>query len=173
MLHVLQTATLVAFATLMVVGGVIDALSYRIPNWISLALLAAFGLAALTADAPFSLVAANVGAGAAAFAVGVLFFALRWIGGGDAKLFAAAALWLGWPAAAPYVLGLCLAGGALAFVLLLMRSAWVQPFAMTGPAWLARLAQTGAGVPYGVAVAAGALMALPASPLAKALGAAF
>ena len=45
-------------------------------------------------------------------------FALGWIGGGDAKLFAACMLWLGWPASAPFVIWTALAGGGLAVALL-------------------------------------------------------
>ena len=56
--------------------------------------------------------------GFGALAVGIGMFALRWIGGGDAKLFAAAALWLGAPAALSYVVMTGMAGGAaLALIL--------------------------------------------------------
>jgi len=61
-------------------------------------------------------------------------------------------------------------GGALAVCLLGLRSTYVRPFVPTGPAWFARLAQPGENVPYGVAIAFGALMAFPASPLAAHLG---
>jgi len=173
MIHALQTAILFIFPVLVIVGGARDAVSYRIPNWISLALLAAFPLAALAGGASLGLVGANLGAGAAALAVGMIFFALRWIGGGDAKLFAAAALWLGWPPSVTYLIAVCLAGGALAMLLLALRSAWVRPYVMSGPAWFVRLAEPGEGVPYGVAVAVGALAAFPAAPIARGLGAPF
>jgi prepilin peptidase CpaA len=171
MIHVLQSAVLFAFPVLVIAGAVTDAASYRIPNWISLALAAAFPVAALAAGAPLALMGANLGAGVAALAVGMIFFSRGWIGGGDAKLFAAAALWLGWPAAPVYLVATCLAGGALALFLLMLRSVWVRPLVMGGPAWVARLAEPGEGVPYGVAVAVGALAAFPAAPLARGLGA--
>ena len=42
-----------------------------------------------------------------------------------------------------------------------------------GPAWARRLLAKGEGVPYGVAIAAGALVAFPHSAVATALGARF
>jgi prepilin peptidase CpaA len=96
-------------------------------------------------------------------------FALGWIGGGDAKLFAAAALWLGWPAAATYAAWTGVAGGGLALALLALRSGYLRPYVVTGPAWFSRLAEPGENVPYGVAIAAGALAAFPASPWMAAL----
>ena len=76
---------------------------------------------------------------AAALVAGMVMFALGWIGGGDAKLFAAAALWLGWPACFSYAAFTALAGGGLALALMGLRSAWVRPFVPTGPAWFGRL----------------------------------
>jgi prepilin peptidase CpaA len=92
-------------------------------------------------------------------------FAFGWIGGGDAKLFAACALWLGWSASLSYLAITGLAGGALAVALLGMRSVWLRPIAARGPAWFNRLATPGAGVPYGVAIAFGALAAFPQSAI--------
>jgi prepilin peptidase CpaA len=168
MTHPALTAALLVFPALVIVGAVRDLVSYRIPNWISLALLAGFGLAAgagLAAGLPLQVLGLNLGVGAAALAAGMAMFAAGWIGGGDAKLFAAAALWLGWPAAAAFVLVTGLAGGALALLLLSLRSPVVRPMALVGPAWMARLAEPGESAPYGVAIAVGALAAFPASAL--------
>jgi len=92
-------------------------------------------------------------------------FAFGWIGGGDAKLMAAASLWLGLRGIAPFALYTALAGGALALLLVAMRSAWLRPFADAGPAWTRRLATPGESAPYGVAIAVGALAAFAANPL--------
>jgi prepilin peptidase CpaA len=92
-------------------------------------------------------------------------FAAGWIGGGDAKLFAAVAPWLGWPAIASFLMVTALAGGALALLLLNVRAAWLKPYLAGAPAWLARLATSDEAVPYGVAIAVGALVAFPHSPL--------
>jgi prepilin peptidase CpaA len=171
MTHLLLSAVLLAFPALVIVAGITDLTSYRIPNWISLALVGAFlpaaGLA-LLAGAPLSALGLHLAMGAAALFAGMAMFALNWIGGGDAKLFAAAALWLGWPAVVTYLAVTMLAGGALAMLLLALRSSPLRPFASGGPAWIGRLAEPGAAVPYGVAIAAGALAAFPVSTLARA-----
>ena len=108
--------------------------------------------------------------GAAALAAGMAMFAMRWVGGGDAKLFAAAALWLGWPAVTTLVFGAALAGGGLALILITLRSAALRPLVLLGPPWVNRLAEPGEGVPYGVAIAVGALAAYSASPLSAGMG---
>jgi prepilin peptidase CpaA len=166
MIHTLQTLPLLIFPVLVIAAALRDATSYTIPNWISLALVGGFPLAALALGLPWPAVAMCLGVGAAALVVGMGMFAVGWIGGGDAKLFAAAALWIGWPAAISYlaITGIC--GGALAVGLLGLRSAYLRPFVPAGPAWFARLAEPGENVPYGVAIAVGALAAFPASALA-------
>ena len=171
MIHTVQTAVLLVFPALVILGGVRDLASSRIPNWISLALAGGFAVAAaaaFAAGAPPVVLGLSLAVGAGAFVAGVAMFALGWIGGGDAKLFAAAALWIGWPGFATYLAFTGLAGGALAVLLLGLRSTAVRPFLVTGPGWITRLAEPGESVPYGAAIAAGALAAFPASVLVKA-----
>jgi prepilin peptidase CpaA len=165
MIHVLQTLLLVIFPVLVIVAALRDATSYTIPNWIPVALVAAFPLVALGLGLPLRVIGLQVALGAAALAVGMGMFAARWIGGGDAKLFAAAALWIGWPATVTFLGTTGLAGGALAVSLLGLRSGFVRPYMPSGPAWLARLVEPGQNVPYGVAIAIGALAAFPTSTL--------
>ncbi len=157
------------FPALVIVAAFKDATSFTIPNWISLALIAAFAPAALVSGQPLEAIGAHLGVGAAALVAGMVMFAFRWIGGGDAKLFAAAGLWLGWPAALPFVAVTAVAGGGLAVMLLALRSMWLRRYAANGPAWVARLATPEEAVPYGLAIAVGALTAFPQSPLAAAL----
>ena len=171
MIHTVQTAVLMVFPALVILGGVRDLVSYRIPNWISLALMAGFVLSAVAALAgglPVAALGLNLAVGLAALVIGFGMFAMGWIGGGDAKLFAAAALWLGWQGAATYLAATGLAGGGLAVLLLSLRSAAARPLILGGPAWVTRLADPDEGVPYGVAIAIGALAAFPASLLVKA-----
>ncbi|HKR89086.1 MAG TPA: prepilin peptidase, partial [Phenylobacterium sp.] len=144
--------------------------SYRIPNWISLALMTGFlaaAAASLAAGTPASALGLNLAVGAAGLVAGVVMFALGWIGGGDAKLFAAAALWIGWPGAMTFLAVTGLAGGGLALLLLGLRSPVLRPMVLAGPAWFTRLAEPGENVPYGVAIAVGALAAFPVSVLVK------
>jgi len=170
MIHALQTLVLAGFPVLVIVAALRDVTSYTIPNWISLALAGLFPLAALAVGLPLSDVGLNLAVGAGALVAGMAMFALGWIGGGDAKLFATAALWLGWPAFINDIAVTGLAGGALAMVLLALRSTHVRPFVPNGPAWFGRLAEPGENVPYGVAIAVGALMAFPQSGLMQHFG---
>lgn len=166
----LAAILVVTFPALVVAAGIRDAMSYTIPNWISAVLVAVFPLAALAVGLPLPTMGLHLGVGVAVLVAGMVMFALRWVGGGDVKLLAAAALWVGWPGVTTFLLTAALAGGALATVLILMRSALFRPLALLGPPWVARLAEPGEPVPYGVAIAAGALVVLPASPFSAVLG---
>jgi len=165
----IAAALALAFPALVIVGAVRDTVSYTIPNWVSLALVGLFPLAALAVQLPAPTLGLHLLVGVAALVTGMVMFALRWVGGGDAKLFAAAALWLGWHDPLSFIGVTGVAGGALTLLLLSLRSMYLRPYALGGPGWLVRLAEPGAAVPYGVAIAAGALAAFPATPFAAAL----
>ena len=165
MLAFLQNTLLLAFPALVIIAAMRDASSYTIPNWISLALIAAFFPAAFAWGLPAAVIGQQAGICLIALVMGVTMFGLGWIGGGDAKLFAAAALWLGWPAFITYVLVTAVAGGGLAVSLLGLRSMWMQPYVQGVPSWFGRLATPGENVPYGVAIGVGALTAFPACAL--------
>ena len=163
----LQAVLLAIFPAMVIVAGLRDVTSYTIPNWISGVLVLGFFPAAFAVAMPMGAFGLHLGIGFAGLVAGMAMFALGWIGGGDAKLFAAAGLWLGMPAILTYLLVTGVAGGALAVGLLGLRSMWLRPYVQTGPAWFGRLATPGENVPYGVAIAVGALIAFPASLLAQ------
>lgn len=165
MIHILQTLLLLAFPALVILAAVKDLTSYTIANWIPGGLLLLFPAAALAFGLPLPVIGMDLAVGVAALVAGIVMFALRWIGGGDAKLFAAAALWLGLAPSLNYLVFTAVAGGLLAASLLALRSAPARAVLPPGPAWFARLAEPGAAVPYGVAIAIGALAAFPASAL--------
>ncbi|MFZ5668436.1 MAG: A24 family peptidase [Pseudomonadota bacterium] len=169
MLPFLQTLVLLAFPALVIVGAMRDATSFTIPNWISIALAAAFFPAAALMGAGAGQIGLACLVGFGALVAGMGMFAAGWIGGGDAKLFAAAGLWMGLNALFPYLMVTAVAGGGLAVSLLALRSTWLRPLAARGPVWISRLATPGENVPYGVAIAAGALAAFPESLLARLL----
>jgi len=168
MIPLLQAVLLLVFPGLVITAGLRDMVSYTIPNWISATLIVGFLAAALALGLAPGTIGLHFAVGVAALAAGMIMFALGWIGGGDAKLFAAAGLWLGWPAAGPFLAVTGVAGGGLALALLGLRSQWLRPYVLAGPAWFSRLARPGESVPYGVAIAIGALTAFPASTLMKA-----
>jgi len=162
-----QSALLFIFPVLVLLAALKDVVSYTIPNWISLALIGGFLAAALVGGMPLPTVGLHLGVGAGVLVLGIAMFAMNWIGGGDAKLFAAAALWLGWPATVNYLVFTALAGGALAMLLLSLRAPAFRPLVLVAPGWLSRLATPGENVPYGVAIAVGALAAFPSSTMLR------
>jgi prepilin peptidase CpaA len=165
-----QTLLLIAFPALVVIAALSDATTMTIPNWISAALALAFLPVALAAGLSPSAIGLSAALGVGALIAGMVMFALHWIGGGDAKLFAASALWLGLAGAAPFLIWTAMAGGALALALLGARRVAATigvPFHQ--PAWMERLLAPAGDIPYGIAIAAGALAAFPQSALVLAV----
>jgi prepilin peptidase CpaA len=160
----LSALVLVAFPLAMAFAAASDLLTMRISNRLQLALVAGFAVAALAAGLDAATIGWHLAAGAIVLAVGFACFAFGWIGGGDAKLAAATALWLGLsPNLADYALLAALFGGALTLVLLLARASPLAPLA-AGQDWAARLLAPRGGVPYGIALAAAGLAVWPATP---------
>ena len=93
-------------------------------------------------------------------AAGFTLFALGYIGGGDAKLFAGIALWLGLHDLLAYTLVAAMLGGFLTLALLALRQLPL-PAGLARQGWLLKLHDQGAGIPYGVALAAGVFVILP------------
>lgn len=145
-------------------AAISDLVSYRIPNWVSLALIASFLLAAVIAGQPLSAIGGHVLAGLVALAATIALFAVGAFGGGDVKLFAACAVWAGPSGLAEYCLWMALGGGALAVVLLVLRQIPLVAVTSNFPA-LNQILTAKAGMPYGVAIAIGATVALPKTPL--------
>jgi len=153
-----------AVPALLIAAAICDAGSFRIPNAFSLALAGLFPLVAVFAGLPLDVAGLHALAGAIGLAIGVTLFAFGHVGGGDAKLFAVAALWVGLDDLFGYALIASLFGGGLAVAILLLRRA-PMPALLTGQGWLLRLADPKSGVPYGVALAAAALAVLPQTEL--------
>lgn len=157
---VAQALVLFVVPALLALAAGWDLASYTIPNAFSLVLIAAFVLFALLAGMSPAQAGWHGLAGAIGLGVGFALFALGHVGGGDAKLFAAIALWLGFDNLIEFALIASLFGGALALALISLRRLPL-PAALAGRSWLARLHERRAGIPYGVALAAGALVVLP------------
>ena len=168
-MNLLAFALVAIFPLLAIVAALKDVTSFIIPNWISIAMVVAFYPAALAAGASLGAIGLATAVGAGALAVGMAMFYAGWMGGGDAKMFAACALWMGWPTVLPFLLATALAGGALALILMQMRSNLLRPYLQRGPAWMGRLV-TASDAPYGLAIAIGALVMLPQGPLVAGMG---
>jgi prepilin peptidase CpaA len=156
-----ETIALVAFAGLLVYAACSDVSRYIIPNWISIALVAIYPAAALLAGAPLFDVGFHILFGFGVLAAGFVLFQFNIIGGGDAKLLAAVAIWTGAAAAIPFLLWTAVAGGVMALALLTARQ--LIP-AGTYPPVVDHLLKKQNGIPYGVAIMIGALLAIPSLP---------
>jgi prepilin peptidase CpaA len=165
---IIDIARLMLFPALMAFAAVSDLFTMTISNRVSLALVAGFLALALLGGMSSSDILSHVGAGATVLAVAFGCFAMGWIGGGDAKLAAAAALWFGFAELMNYLLYASLFGGALTLLLLQFRQ-WPLPYALTGQGWLDRLHAKDSGIPYGIALAIGALMIYPDTEWVKAI----
>lgn len=137
-----------------------DLTSYTIPNVIPLSLAAGFAAFAVLAGLHAATLESHCLAGAAGLVLGFALFATGLAGGGDAKLFAAVCLWLGISDSLSYALAASVFGGALTLGLLMFRSLPVPAFLLTRQ-WILRLHDPKAGIPYGVALAAGGCAILP------------
>jgi prepilin peptidase CpaA len=156
----LEIAVLTVFPGAVAFAAAMDLFTMTIPNRVSLALLAAFiVLAPLAGLGPWQ-VAHHLGAGLLVLAVGVLLFIPGWIGGGDAKLAAAVALWVGFESLLPFLFCTALAGGLLALSFSAFRK-FPLPRQVLAEEWAVRLHSRKGGLPYGMALAAGALCVYP------------
>src|SRR6266550_4286483 len=100
---------------------------------------------ALASGMGSSEILSHVGAGATVLAVAFGCFAMGWVGGGDAKVAAAAALWFGFGHLMNYLLYASLFGGALTLLLLQFRQ-WPLPYSLAGQTWLIRLHAKDSGI---------------------------
>ncbi len=160
---------LLLFPALMAFAASSDLLTMTISNRLSLGLAAAFFVMTIVIGMSLHAVGLHLGAAALVLVVSFIFFSQGWIGGGDAKLAAATALWFGFDHLLDYLLYASLFGGVLSLVLIQFRKLPL-PAILARQTWLLRLHDQGAGVPYGIALAAAALTVYPQTGWMPAVG---
>ena len=136
-----------------------DLTTYRIPNWIPLAIFALFPVYVLGVGLPLDKVLWHGIAFAVTFAAGFALFAWSKVGGGDVKLLAALALWAGWGAPLVNLLAATtILGGVLSLAILVCRATPLGPtvsafFQARG--WSCAVFEPGnKNAPYGLAISA-------------------
>jgi prepilin peptidase CpaA len=135
------------FPLLLTVAAAGDVLSRRISNPLVLLLALAFFPAAWAAGMPLMPMLVHAAVGLGLLVAGFMLFSLGFVGGGDAKLLAATGVWLGLEGLVPFLTMTAVAGGLLAVILLVRSLAGgLKP-----------------SVPYGYAIAAGAILAFSES----------
>jgi len=151
---------LVMFPALMAFAASSDLLTMTISNRLSLALAGGFLLPTLITGMGLTAIGMHLAAGALVLMVCFGFFAMGWIGGGDAKLAAATALWFGFDYLLDYLVYASLFGGVLTVLLIQFRRLPL-PAVLARQGWILKLHDAGSGVPYGIALAAAALIVYP------------
>lgn len=146
----------------MTIGGATDVASRRIPNWLTGVTAACFLPFAMATGLPASLLLIHVATAFVLLLLGYALFAFGILGGGDAKMIAVAGLWLGFPCSILFVTFSALAGGVLALAISLwFMSSWEGSVRSVRLARL--LSPLAPDVPYGFAIAVGAISATPFS----------
>jgi prepilin peptidase CpaA len=156
----LNVLILVLFPLAMAFAASSDLLTMTISNRLVLALTGSFFVLAIFAGLGWAEIGSHILAAAVVLAGAFICFARGWIGGGDAKIAAAIALWFGFDQVMPYLLYASLLGGALTLLILKFRTGPL-PASLSGYSWIQRLHDNNSGVPYGIALAAAALMIYP------------
>ena len=157
------------FPFAMAMAAFLDLLTMKLPNRFVIAFAALFFPASLAVGMPLEQIGMHVAAGAAMLAVAFLLFIPGWIGGGDAKFFAAASLWLGWGTLLEYALFAGILGGFLTLAIIGARSIPLPVF-LVRQEWAYRLHHPETGIPYGIAMAFAGLLVFSSSPWAAAIG---
>ena len=157
----IEAIELTLFPAMMAFAASSDLFTMTIANRVSLILVGGFGLLAALTGMSAADMLSHAGAAAAVLAVVFVFFTRGWIGGGDAKLAAATALWLGFAHLADYLLYASLLGGALTHAdHPVSRRAAAASLSSAANGRNGCTAADG-GVPYGIALAAAALLIYP------------
>ena len=156
----IQYILFVLFPLAMAYAAASDLLTMTISNKVSLILVAAFVVLSPVVGIDLETFALHWAAGGIVLAITFTCFAFGWIGGGDAKLAAVIALWLGWDHTLDFVVTASMLGGLLTLVILSFRGA-ILPAVVIRQPWVQRLHDERSGVPYGLALAAAALAVYP------------
>ncbi len=154
---ILTTVAIILFPLLMAFAASSDLLTMRISNALVVAIVIAFVVVAIIIQLPLDQALSHLGVAFVVLVVGFSFFAFGWIGGGDAKLAAAAALWIGLSQLLPFLIYAALLGGALTLAMLVVRR-WPLPPRLASVGWIGRLHDSKSGIPYGIALAASAIL---------------
>ncbi len=160
----LYALTLTVFPALMAFAAFSDLFTMTISNRVSIALVAAFVPLAYCGGVAPAEIGVHLACGLGVLILTFAMFAFGWIGGGDAKLAAATAVWVGWGALGDYGLEAALVGGALTLFILHFRK-WPLPGWGLSLGWLMRLHDQKAGVPYGIALAVAGVLVYPTTTL--------
>jgi prepilin peptidase CpaA len=164
----LAAAIFVIFPICLVMAAWTDLLEMKIPNRIPIVLGAAFLVLAPFAGLSLAEFGFHIAAGLVVFVVCFGLFAINVMGGGDAKLLTAAALWFGLNMSlATFLIYVSYIGGILTILILIVRASANRVLAMGLPVPNSILMAK--KIPYGIAIGIAGILAFPDSPLVVAV----
>ena len=148
---------LAVFPAALLVAAANDIYEFKIPNWVSIILICAYPVAGMAVGASPRVIAEGLLIGAGALTIGFALYAGRIVGGGDAKLLAAIAPWMGAKAIGVFLFYTAMLGLVVTIVVAVFRKFPSLPVYTHAP-WLAELHERKKDIPYGVALGAGGLL---------------
>jgi len=152
--------SLSVFLWALVYAVVSDVRTLTVPNWTSILIVICYLASALVAGSPPSAVAVHLAVGMGLLVVGALLFARGVMGGGDAKILAAAGTWVGLDNLLPYLVIVAFAGGILAIAVLISNKLGNRKAGEDGKETATEREGMKAPVPYSVAIGIGAVAIL-------------
>ena len=147
--ELLRFPAAILILVVLLIAAISDVRERRIPNW-TVGLVLAVALASAAMSGGLSDMGWAISAGLAMLAVSFALYAIGWIGAGDAKLFAAVAVFTGWGFLGSFVFLTAVGGGVLAILSLAQR-----PAEVLGAIILQGGKRPSVEIPYGVAIAVG------------------
>lgn len=157
-------AILLVFPLCLAFAAISDLLTMTIPNRVSLILIIAFAVLAPLSGLALPVIGMHALGAAIVFGICFTLFALNVMGGGDAKLLSAAAIWFGYdPSLLSFLVYVSFIGGLVTVAILLIRSQANMILAIGLP--IPNSLLLAKKIPYGTAIAIGGFLAFPSSPL--------
>lgn len=164
----LEAIIFVVFPFSMAFAAFSDLLTMTIANRVSLLLIATFAFVAPLTGMDLATYGMHFAAGGLMLTVTFTLFAMGGLGGGDAKLLSAIAVWCGFSnVLVEFLLYAALLGGQLTVMLVLWRGSYFAFIAGAKFSFMERLGRHEVGIPYGIALGAAGLIVAPSMPLIK------
>lgn len=141
-----------------------DLFTMTIPNRISVILIASFLVLAPFSGLGLEMIGMHLSGAAIVFSACFALFAFNVMGGGDAKLLSATALWFGLNESLLFLMtDVAMIGGLITLLILLVRAQSDTILAIGLP--VPNSVLLAKKIPYGIAIAIGGYMAFPSSPI--------
>lgn len=152
---------IVVFVSVNIAAAISDFTAMKIRNELIVVLLISYVVIAPLAGFSVETMLQSALIALCIFVVSSILFVFGWVGGGDAKFATVTSLWLGSYLAQTYLMNTAIFGLVLTIAIIIARNSKFVTFARYPIC--ARILTKGEGVPYGVALALGALQTLPQS----------